>query len=65
MPKSFQILMISIGAFLLYGCNQYPDSQYQCEGELNTIYKDGTSSIKRVDHPIFFQIKDILQNVLI
>ena len=55
--------MILIGAFLLNGCNQYPDSrypnsQYQCEGELNTIYKDGTSSIKRVDHPIFFQIKD-------
>jgi len=62
-PNFFQFSMILIGSFLLSGCNQYPDSeypdsQYQCEGELNTIYKDGTSSIKRVDHPVFFQIKN-------
>lgn len=62
-PNFFQFSMILIGAFLLNGCNQppdsrYPDSQYQCEGELTTIHKDETSSIKRVDHPVFFQIKN-------
>ncbi len=62
-PNFFQCSMILIGAFLLNGCNQYPDSrypdsQYQCEGELTTIHKDETSSTKRVDLPVFFQIKN-------